>query len=289
MPVATAVRVWEELIRACPHGCRVHLTGGEPFRSWERLIEVCRAAKASGLGPLESVETNAFWASDAGVVRDRLAALDEAGMGKLVISADPYHQQFVPIERPRLLARVGQEVLGGHRVQVRWRDWLEGGTDTASLAPGERAELLGRYAATGRERIAGRAAAELSAGLQQRTPAQLADMPCSETLLRAKHVHVAPDGSVMPGTCGGLLLGRCDHERIDDMWRRLEQDWAGRAFVGALARGGPVALLESATAAGFVPAPTYAAKCHLCWSIRSFLHGRGLGLGELGPAWVYET
>ncbi|MCY2924446.1 MAG: hypothetical protein NT031_03255, partial [Planctomycetota bacterium] len=147
-------------------------------------------------------------------------------MGKLVISADPYHQEFVPIERPRLLARVGQDVLGGDRVQVRWRDWLEAGTDTGPLAPAERAEACRRYAAAGRERIAGRAAGELSLGLQQRTPAQLADIPCAEPLLRAKHVHVAPDGSVMPGTCGGLLLGRCDHESIVNMWHRLGRDWS---------------------------------------------------------------
>lgn len=289
MPVATALRVWEELMSASPHGCRVHLTGGEPFRSWDRLIEICRAAKAAGLGPLESVETNAFWATGAPQAADRLRALDEAGMGKLVISADPYHQQFVPIERPRLLARVGCEVLGARRVQVRWRDWLETGTDTGSLGEGERAAVFANYAATGRERLAGRAAAELSAGLQQRTPAQLADTSCAEPLLRGKHVHVAPDGSVMPGTCGGLLLGRCNHERIADMWERLGGDWSQRAVVGALARGGPVALLASAVAAGFVPAKTYAAKCHLCWSIRSYLHRHGAGEGELGPDWVYQA
>ncbi|MCY2932249.1 MAG: radical SAM protein [Planctomycetota bacterium] len=289
MPVATALRVWEELIAASPHGCRIHLTGGEPFGSWERLIELCLAARAGGLGPLESVETNAFWASSPALVGERLRALDQAGMGKLVISADPYHQQFVPIERPRLLARVGEDVLGAHRVQVRWRDWLETGGDTDCLAPPEREALFARYAAAGRERVSGRAAFSLSASLPQRSPSQLADTSCSEPLLRAKHVHVAPDGSVMPGTCGGLVLGRCDHESVAVMWQRLGQDWADRPVVGALARGGPAALLATATAAGFVPEKTYAGKCHLCWHVRRFLHRHGAGEGELGPDWLYQA
>lgn len=289
MPVATALRVWEELIAASPHGCRIHLTGGEPFGSWERLIEICLGARAEGLGPLESVETNAFWAVGAPLAAGRLRALDQAGMGKLVISADPYHQQFVPIERPRLLARVGEEVLGAHRVQVRWRDWLETGGDTDSLPPAEREALFSRYAAAGRERIAGRAALQVFAGLPQSTPAQLADTSCSEPLLRAKHVHVAPDGSVMPGTCGGLVLGRCDHQSIAALWERLGHDWAGRPVLGALARGGPAALLARAGEAGFVPETTYASKCHLCWHVRRFLHRHGAGGGELGPDWSYQA
>ena len=289
MPVATALRVWGELIAASPHGCRIHLTGGEPFRSWDRLIELCRAAKAAGLAPLESVETNAFWARDERLAAGRLRALDEAGLGKLAISADPYHQQFVPIERPRLLARVGCDVLGAGRVQVRWRDWLETGCDTGALPPPEREALFARYAATGRERLSGRAAFCLSAGLPQSTPAQLADRSCGEPLLRAKHVHVAPDGSVMPGTCGGIVLGRCGPETVADIWQRLGRLWPDRPVVGALARGGPVALLAMAAEAGFAPARTYAAKCHLCWDVRAFLHRHGLGKDELGPDWLYQT
>jgi len=31
MSVDFALRLWGELIDACPHGCRIHLSGGEPF------------------------------------------------------------------------------------------------------------------------------------------------------------------------------------------------------------------------------------------------------------------
>ncbi|MCD4824521.1 MAG: radical SAM protein, partial [Phycisphaerae bacterium] len=59
MSPADALRIWEQLQSACPHGCRVHLTGGEPFGDWPRLIEIARGAHARKLGPLEKVETNA--------------------------------------------------------------------------------------------------------------------------------------------------------------------------------------------------------------------------------------
>ncbi|MDY7011956.1 MAG: radical SAM protein, partial [Planctomycetota bacterium] len=90
MTVESALAFWEGLQNASPHGCRIHIGGGEPFGRWEILIELLQQAKSAGLGPLEAVETNAFWACDEKIIRERLAALDEAGMDRLTISADPY-------------------------------------------------------------------------------------------------------------------------------------------------------------------------------------------------------
>ena len=42
MAPGTALRIWRELQEASPHGCRVHLTGGEPFARWPLLIAVAR-------------------------------------------------------------------------------------------------------------------------------------------------------------------------------------------------------------------------------------------------------
>jgi hypothetical protein len=100
-------------------------------------------------------------------VRERLAALDAAGMGRLTISADPYHQQFVPIARVRLAAAVAEEVLGAARVRVRWRDWLAEGFDTGDLDAARRQEVFAAWLARGRERLSGRAAVELAPLLSQ--------------------------------------------------------------------------------------------------------------------------
>ncbi len=289
MTVDQALGIWRSLQEACPHGCRVHISGGEPFGEWPRLIELARRAQAQGLGPLEKVETNAFWAQDGDTVRDRLAALDAAGMGKLVISTDPYHQAFVPIAAVRLAARVAEEVLSPSRVQVRWRDWLAEGFDTAGMAPQAWGELVARYAARGRDRLCGRAAVGLTAGLQLKDPREFADQPCRSLLLRSRHVHIDPAGCVMPGTCAGLVLGRVGPDSIAQIWQRLSTDHATRPVLGRLASQGPVGLLPVAQAGGFVPQAGYAGKCHLCWDIRRWLVLAGRYGDELGPVALYEA
>lgn len=285
MTVAMALRVWRQLIEASPHGCRIHLSGGEPFGNWPRLIELCRRARAEGLGPLEKIETNAFWATDEHLVRRRVESLDEAGMVKLSISADPYHQQYVPLQRCRLAARVAEDVLGAERVQVRWRDWLADGCDVGTMDADQRAELLARWASSGRDRFNGRAADMLTPSVQHKKLSTFADSPCREALLRSRHVHVDAAGHVMPGTCAGIVFGLAGAGSIVDLWRALESDWDRRPVISALAGGGPVALLERAE--GFVPADGYAGKCHLCWDIRRHLVRRGLFRRTLGPEWMY--
>jgi hypothetical protein len=288
MPVETALRFWRSLIEAGPHGCRIHISGGEPFGDWPRLIEICRRAKAEGLGRLQKVETNAFWATDADVVRDRLGALDAAGMERLVISTDPYHQQFVPIRRCRLAAQVAEEVLGRHRVQVRWQDWLTEGTDTDSLSDSRRADVFARYALGGRDRLSGRAADRLAPLLSCKPAAEFADKPCREALLRSRHVHVGPAGRLMPGTCAGIVLGTVGPESLSEVWHRLDADHAERPIVGRLAAGGPFELLAQAVRDGFEPREGYADKCHLCWDVRRWMARHRLGGAELGPAWMYD-
>jgi hypothetical protein len=314
--------VWRSLIGASPHGCRVHIGGGEPFGRWELLIDLCRRARSEGLAP-RKVETNAFWATQEKVVRERLAALDDAGMEKLVISADPYHQQFVPIERCRLVARVAEEVLGPERLQVRWRDWLSAGFDTGSMSKSELWLLFSQYAKRGRDRLTGRAAEVLAGSLLRRPISEFRGrevQPCREALLRSKHVHVGPDGLVMPGVCAGIILGRLrlplrglrnspalasagqEHpcrakESMASIWEALHADFGADGVESAcsdshpvlseLVRFGPIGLLGLARRAGFVPADGYAGKCHLCWEVRRFLAWRGLHQQELGPAWLY--
>lgn len=304
MSVEAALALWAGLRQASPHGCRIHIGGGEPFGRWQTLIELARRAQAEGLGPIEAVETNAFWAADERIVRDRLKALDEAGLGRLTISADPYHQQFVPIQRVRLAARLAEEVLGRERIRVRWRDWAARGFDTHCLTPSRRRDLFAEYARKGRDRPTGRAAEQL-AGLLPLTPAAgFADNPCKQRLLRSRHVHIDGGGVVCPGTCAGIILGRAaGSASIGHIWRRLEahvadrsetpapgrSDAGGFEVIQTLARTGPVGLMAAAERRGYRRrAGGYAGKCHLCWHLRRWLFDNGYFRGQLGPEQVYR-
>ena len=289
MSVESAVDYWAQLIDASPHGCRVHLTGGEPFGNFRHLLEICSLAKSRRLGPLDKVETNAFWAADEAIIRDRLTRLDHAGMHKLVISTDPYHQQFVPIDYCRTLAATAERILSPQRVQVRWRDWLDEGFDTDNISRSRRDELFAQYAQRRRDRFTGRAAGTLAQYVEQTNIEDLADNPCSEPLLRSRHVHVDPAGRVFPGTCAGIILGNLAQQSVTDLWQKLNDDYNDRPILAPLVRGGPVALLDRASDVGFVPQKTYAGKCHLCWDIRQYLAGKNLEPTELGPAWMYQS
>ena len=291
MSVAQALSYWRQLVEASRHGCRVHLSGGEPFGNWQRLIELCRRGQQDKLAPIQKIETNAFWAGDEKLIRRRLAALDAAGVVKISISADPYHQQFVPIERCRLLARVAEQMLGSQRVQVRWRDWLQDGFDTDALSEPKRQAVFRRYGAHRRDRFNGRAAELLSEHVKLRPVQEFDDKPCRQPLLRSKHVHIDGAGRVMPGTCAGIVLGRLGQQSVAELWRRLDAehgDRAARPIVATLAAKGPVGLLDEARAAEYVPRSGYAAKCHLCWEIRRQFVLKGLYSSRLGAAWMYD-
>lgn len=298
MSVEQALSHWSALRALSPHGCRIHLAGGEPFGDWERLLEIARRAKQAGLTPLEKIETNAFWATDEALVRRRLIALrDETDMEALVISTDPFHQQFVPIRRVRLLARVAEDVLGPTRWRARWRNWLQNGYDTSDVSSDERNALFRRWLRDdARERLNGRAAELLSPVLPRRPAEAFVGRPCREGLLRGKHVHVLPDGCVYPGTCAGINLARPGGDDLATLWHELYR-WADRLDVegpgdrpilAALVCHGPAGLLPIAKQDGFVPDPDgYASRCALCWAVRRFLALQGRGSWELKPTWQY--
>ncbi len=289
MTLGEVLGYWRQLVDASPHGCKVHLTGGEPFGDWDFLAEVCRFAKAEELAALDTVETNGFWATDEAMIDRRLAALDGWGMRSLTISADPYHQQFVPIERVRHLAARAKAMLGEDRVRVRWEDWLTTGRDTDAMTDEERRAFFATYLTDRRERINGRAGMLLADLCEAQPMEAFAGQACREGLLRSKHVHIGPGGGITPGTCAGVYLGHVAGGRtVQAAWEALEADVATRPIVGTLAESGPAGLAAMAMACGYQPCSGYASKCHLCWHVRRYLYDTGDYGDELGPRSVYS-
>lgn len=280
--------VWRELEQVSPHGCAVHITGGEPFGNWPLLIEVARRARDEGIGTLEKVETNGFWATDYKTVHERIRQLDTAGMLKLSISCDPYHQQFVPIERVRMLVEVAEKLLSPSRVQVRWLDYLKEGGDTDKLTDVQRKELFTEWMGKHRDRFTGRAGSLLAGNLQRQPVSSFIDQPCNEVLLRGRHVHVDPLGNIIPGVCAGVCLGNAFEKPVREIWADLFNNYKSRPVLSALSHHGPYGLFELAVEEGFEPHPEgYADKCHLCWNVKCFLRKKGKFADELKPETVY--
>ena len=295
MSADAALSIWNQLRETSPRGCRVHITGGEVFGNWELLIEILTRAKKQGLTPLEKVETNAFWATDDQIVRQRIKALDAAGMRQLGISSDPFHQQFVPIENPRRLARVATEMLGADRVHVRWEDFLNNPLhfdfdfcSSAGLQDSHKDALVS-WISTKHERLTGRAGEILAQWLPLHPVESFSGENCRETLMRGKHVHIFPQGYIFPGVCAGIVLGNAAEMSILEIRDDIKNSYSDRGVLGSLVRGGPVELLDVAKSFGFESQPGYPSKCHLCWKIRKYLVDKGLFPDELAPKGMYEN
>jgi len=303
MDVPTALALWRGLdALAAAHGktMRVHLAGGEPFRDWTRLVAIIRAARAAGLTPVEKVETNAFWAVDDETTRGRLKELDALGVGKLVVSTDVFHQEFVPFERVRRCVETARELFGPGRVLVRWWDFYRQPVDTAALTPVDREAAFRQALARHRERLCGRAAERLAPLLPGQPAAAFAGQNCAAEILQSRHVHIDGYGHIYPGTCAGIILGRAataattvtpsrTWPTVQDIWRALAQGWRDHPVVAALAVGGSHELMLRARSQGYQELPAgYASKCHLCADVRRFLVERGLLAAYVGPPECYS-
>ncbi|MBN1845800.1 MAG: radical SAM protein [Sedimentisphaerales bacterium] len=283
-----AVQYWRQIRQlAGPRG-RVHLTGGEPFGRFGRLIKILQLACEQGLAGLEKIETNAYWCTTAERVRRRLLELRSRGLTKLQVSTDVYHQEYVPIERVRLAVRIAADLLGPDRVQVRWRDFLQDPVCLDARQPDGRRQAFHQALQRRPERLLGRASRQLAGLFPLRPYREFAEKTCVRSLLGARHVHIDGAGNVFPGTCVGLIAGNvraAGPGGITDLWRRF--DIQEHPIMSVLAGQGPVGLAELAARNGFVPAGGYADGCHLCFDVRRFLYDRGFYRAYLGPAVCY--
>ena len=192
---AEAVRRRRQLVKLATNQgktMQIHLSGGEPFGNWPVLLEIAQRACAEGLtqgGSFQKVETNGFWASDPDIVRQRLEVLNDLGMRRLTVSADPYHQEFVDPQCVRTCVETAREVLGPDRVQVRWLDWYDQMQDLRSQPDPQREQVLLTAYETHRERLTGRASCCL---------ANLLDTPTCQPVCRRGLQPVDPGWQARP-------------------------------------------------------------------------------------------
>jgi molybdenum cofactor biosynthesis enzyme MoaA len=86
----------------------IGFTGGEPFLFFRDISKLMEYARSLGL--ISKVATNAFWAKTAKIALTKLKQLKANGLEILAISADAYHQEFIPIERVMNAVRAGLDL-----------------------------------------------------------------------------------------------------------------------------------------------------------------------------------
>ena len=238
-----------------PEITRVGFTGGEALLCYEEVLELSRYARSLGL--TASVNTNGFWGSDPALWKPRLCALREAGLMAVTFSADPYHQQFVPVEHLRTALEMALALGLEARVIV---------LETASSDHrGELAALLGPALSGTLRRApllsAGRAALSIP-------PEDFPAFSAPEEALCCfdRTLHVSYDGNLylccsqFSGEIPPLIVGRTGETTVQEAFGRMMRSDG----IYVLLRKGPGWFYRQAVSRGLVSDMGAVHPCRLC-------------------------
>ncbi|MBQ2955937.1 MAG: radical SAM protein [Clostridia bacterium] len=265
----TAERIVQRLKSA---GVRsMHIGGGEPFLNFDALCALLKEMQRAGIG-VDYIETNAFWCRDEEETLRRLRIIRSLGADTVMASVDPFHIEFVPLERPIRLVQALRKLGMDYFIwQDRFLERLLPLDLKTTHTREELAALLGEdyIEDTAQEygvKVNGRALA-IAKKLYVRQPAEkLATAePCAH-LLSGQHCHVDLYEKVVPSGCPGIAI-----DMEDFFERRLPVEKYPCAY--RLYTGGLKALYEYACGLGFEADPAgYPTRCSLCYAVREWLH-----------------
>lgn len=100
-------KTWISQLHALKEIDWITLTGGEPFMRYANMLALAQHAATLGL-PLYAI-TNARWAKDAALARQRMSEMAALGLSVLSVSYDPYHAAFVAPASVRNLVQAAHE------------------------------------------------------------------------------------------------------------------------------------------------------------------------------------
>ncbi|MCL1794765.1 MAG: radical SAM protein [Oscillospiraceae bacterium] len=276
-------------------GCNsVHIGGGEPFSNFEKLLEVCESALERRVA-IEYIETNASWyAGDSGASK-KLQELMALGVDCLLVSVDPFHNEFVPYRKTKeLKERCQKNGMGVFVWQSKFERIVSRMDANIPHALSEYEDLFGKGFL---ETIAdsyglgynGRALQILEKIQKNRYPAeQLAkESSCRAQIASLRHFHIDPNEDLIPPSCNGFranVFELCGDGIDADKYK----------YFTAVAKGGLGLFLEKARESGFVPkSGGYVSKCALCFDMKKFICGAamektGAEPADIGPAGFFQ-
>lgn len=271
---------------------QVHLTGGEPFLNFPLLLASVKAARALEI-PVY-VETNAGWCRDMDKAEDRFRQLREAGLGAVLVSVSPFHQESIPLQRTLDGISAARSVFSEGGVIVYQSAWLlemsgRGIEEPVPLSSYEAdyGKRAGEFLWHGYGLISGGRAGYRMGELVPGHPASdFKRENCQAEMLYAQHSHLDLYGNFIPAFCGGITWGDWHGlDRIIIDTRRGEVP----PLLSLLIDGGPYRLFQLASEqVGYEEREEgYAGKCHLCVDVRKSLLAAGLYSDQLAPDQYY--
>ena len=267
-------------------GCQsVHIGGGEPLLRPEALGRILEIAAESGVS-IDYVETNSSWFRNEQEASTILESLARKGLGTLLISISPFHNEFIPFYK------IKGVITACRRTGISIFPWVSDFIDDLSAFDERKTHSLveyekrfgSRYIASLPQRYwisAGGRALETFGKFSRLQPASriMADnrWGCAE-LAEVGHFHLDLYGNYIPGLCSGLSIHR------GDLGKALDPD--EYPIISRLYSGGIAKFIKyAAENYGYKPSPNgYSSKCALCYDTRRFLVlERQLDSKELQP------
>lgn len=256
--VSVSIQDGVEFLRQLRETDRViHIAGGEAMMYYNQMLEICRIANEHGNAP-HFFETNASWCVNDDVTRQRYEELKEAGILGVLISADPYHQAFVPPESRFRAYKLAVEIFGRENVAAGDLS-LKQLSELRSMGKDE--ELLAEYCRGYMPKLVGRAGNALAKFCRDRALDDLAKdnlwnsgsvgKSCYPEFDSDKmwEIHIDPYGNIQ--TCCGIIIGNA-HKRPLIEWMKSGFH-THNDLVNMVYKEGPYAYLELAVKRGYKP------------------------------------
>ncbi len=93
--------------------------GGEPLLHSDAVCRIHTAAREAGI-PKRQLITNGFFSRDGAKIRETARALAAAGVNDLLLSADAFHQETIPLETVKLFAAAVMDAGMPLRLNPAW-------------------------------------------------------------------------------------------------------------------------------------------------------------------------
>ena len=287
---AEVVGEYLQIVRS--FGCRsVHIGGGEPLLRPDRLKEILKIAGRSGVS-IEYVETNSSWFQDLESATNTLLDLRRRGLGTLLVSISPFHNEFIPF------TKVKGVIEACRKAGINVFPWINGfvkelsALDRNTTHPLETFEekfgkdyllrILQKYWI----HMGGRSLDTFRSVLKLQTPSQIIEensSGCAPELADTSHFHIDLFGNYIPGLCSGLSVA------VQDLGRPLSEN--RYPVITTLCRSGIQGIYKLAQKElAYSPSRTgYINKCDLCTEIRAFFVKNDFGGSpELNPREFYD-
>jgi len=256
----------------------ISIHGGEPFLYFDTLLKTIESAHAVDIGEIW-VMTNCYWAKSFTHACEKLKRVKEAGCTHIWISADAFHQDFIPLERVKTALKAAracsfENIIINSLYLGCDQDQNEFNRKTHQILSelGSLDDIITSWESFSigvALSVVGRAADTLAPLLNRKSPPS---GPCvlppylGSDIDSPQAFEIDPFGWVL--LCPGVSVGNAKATSLSHILDTY--DPASIPVLKTLRKEGPIGLLKEAETKGYTPG-MYVNECHMCYEVRKYL------------------